>query len=206
MSEPSSLPDQTSAAGQPPYRQLRMTWPIHRRPEPELLSSPPGYVLRPAGDEDAQSFRDLMTRVDLGTWDDENLARTTATVVTGGWNIVVHESSGRLVATGMGHHRPIRDLYPDGHEVGWIAASPDHGGHRLGRIVTAVATARLLDIGAECIYLQTDDFRLPALKSYLSVGFVPHLWADGMAPRWRAICTRLNAPFTPEVWPGDQAG
>jgi mycothiol synthase len=179
-----------------------MLWPAGRLPDPELLRAPSSFVLRQAaGDEDAQRFRELMKRVDLGRWDDETLARTTSTVVRDGWQVIVHESGPELAATGMGHHRPVPDLYPDGYEVGWIAASPDHSGHGLGRIITAIATAQLIGVGAECIYLQTDDHRVPALKSYLSIGFVPHLWADGMTERWQAICGLLDVPFTPEAWP-----
>lgn len=202
--EPDAPPEPGSVApaDEPPYRQLRMLWPTALRPASALMHAPRGYQLRGGADDDTEAFLRLMTRVELGTWDVEKVLHWTTTVVPGGWTVVVHEASDQLVATCMGHRRPIKDLYPEGYEVGWIAASPDHAGHGLGRIITAVATARLLDVGARCIYLQTDDFRLPALKSYLEVGFVPHLWAEGMLERWRTICTQLKVPFTPKGWPG----
>ncbi len=180
--------------------QLRMLWPTDRQPASGSTSVPDGYLLRTAGTEDVPSFRSLMAQVELGTWDDETLAQVAATVVPSGWLVVVHEPTDTLVATGMAQQRPIEPLYPDGYEVGWIAAHPAHGGRGLGRAVTAAAAACLVEIGASCIYLQTDDFRLPAIKTYLRLGFVPHLWADGMEARWQEVCERLSWPFTPKAW------
>ena len=176
-----------------------MLWPLGASPADDDLRAPEGYRLRPAGPEDVPGFTALMAAVELGTWNDESLARTTASVVPGGWHVVAHEATGTLVATGMAQRNPI-PLYPDGREVGWIAAHPDHGGRGLGRLVTAVATRRLLDLDAARIFLRTDDHRSPALKAYLRLGFVPHLWAEEMSERWQAICARLDWPFAPERW------
>lgn len=204
--------------------QLHMLWPLGQRVDPESLRLPDGYALRPglraapdhpvdpaspadhadhpgANSADVASFRALMTRVGLGTWDDEQLTQVHKTVVPNGWQVVVHQPSGVLVATGMAQHNPIDDLYSDGYEVGWIAADPDHSGRGLGRVVTAAALQRLLDAKARCIYLRSDDFRLPALKTYLALGFLPHLYTASMPARWEAVCERLSWPFIPELWP-----
>jgi mycothiol synthase len=186
----------------PTQGQLRMYWPSKRRLDPEALAVPDGYVLRTAQPGDVLAFRDLMARVELGTWEDETLDKVRASVVPDGWGLVEHRPSGTVVATGMAQRGPIDGLYPDGYEVGWIAAHPDHSGRGLGRVVTAAATTRLVERGVSCIYLQTDDFRLPAIRTYLRLGFVPHLWSDGMAERWQAVCERLNWAFQPDTWPG----
>ncbi len=109
-------------------------------------------------------------------------------------------ATGTVVATGFAQDNPVPELYPDAHEVGWIAADPDHGGKGLGRAVTAAATARLLDLGAGQVYLRTDDHRLPAVRTYLALGFVPQFWTDGMAARWQEVCDRLGWPFDPVAW------
>ncbi|GAA5028936.1 GNAT family N-acetyltransferase [Actinopolymorpha pittospori] len=181
--------------------QLRMVWPSGRRLDPSALRLPDGYVVCPADADTLPAFRALMAKVELGAWDDETFARVHQTVLPGGWRVILHEASGTLVATGMAQHRPVEDLYPDGYEVGWIAADPQHSGRGLGRVVTALATARLAEEEAARVYLQTDDFRLPALKTYLGLGFVPHLWAAGMAERWQVICARLDWPYRPQDWP-----
>jgi mycothiol synthase len=181
------------------YRQLHMLWPTGRRPEPDALRLAPGYLLRPGTGEDVAPFRELMARVELGSWSDEELARVHATVLPDGWLVIVHQPTGRLVATGMAQHNPVPDLYPDGYEVGWIAAEPDHAGRGLGRSVTAAVTTRLVDAAATSIFLRTDDFRLPALAIYLRLGFTPHLYAPDMQDRWAAVYQRLGRAPTPST-------
>lgn len=185
-----------------PRTQLRMLWPAERRPEPSTLDCPAGYRMREATQADVPEFRTLMASVELGTWNEESLRKTFTDLLPGTWHVIAHERTGSLVATGMALHRPIADLYPDGEEVGWIAAHPEHAGHGLGRAVVATTVSRMLDLGAGRIYLQTDDFRLPAVKTYLGLGFLPHLWAADMPERWRNVCEQLNWPYTPEAWPG----
>src|SRR5262249_2745003 len=129
-----------------PDPQLHMRWPAGRRPAPDVLAAPPGYLLRPGEAADLPAFRELMARGEPGTWSDEELAKVQATVVPGGWQVAIHQATGDLVATGMAQDNPVPGVYPDGHEVGWIAAHPEHAGHGLGRLVTAAATARLVDL------------------------------------------------------------
>lgn len=182
-------------------RQLHMVWPVGRRPQSRDMSLPAGYVFREATDGDVEPFRALMKQVDLGSWDRDSLAAVRGTIIPHGWLVVVHEPSSALVATGMGQHRPVEELYPDGYEVGWIAVRPSHSGRRLGRAITAAVTDLLLRHGAQQLYLRTDDFRLSALKTYLALGFLPHLYASDMPARWQNICRHIGMPFTPESWP-----
>ncbi|MGH3660053.1 MAG: hypothetical protein ACRDUA_25715, partial [Micromonosporaceae bacterium] len=136
-----------------PDTQLHMLWPAGHLPTADALDLPEGYSLETAGSDHLPAFRELMAKVALGQWNDENLDRVRATVVPSGWQIVRHVPTGALVATGMAQRNPIADLYPAGHEVGWIAAHPDHGGRGLGRVITGAAVTRLVDLGASCVYL-----------------------------------------------------
>jgi mycothiol synthase len=70
----------------------------------------------------------------------------------------------------------------------------------LGATVCAAVVARLLSSGYTNIYLNTDDERYPAIKTYLKLGFRPVLLTADMAARWETICNRLAWPFTPEGW------
>ena len=36
-------------------------------------------------------------------------------------------------------------------------------------------------------FLNTDDFRIPAIKIYLGLGYRPYLYEDGMVDRWQAL-------------------
>ena len=65
--------------------------------------------------------------------------------------------------------------------------------------VCAAVTRRLLDIGYKDIHLGTEDFRLPAIKTYLKLGYIPFIYAIGMNERWADICDKLGWPFTPEA-------
>lgn len=117
-------------------QQLQMLWPVGRSIDRASLAVPEGYDLRPADEGSVAGFRALMARVELGTWDDDTLGAVRATVVPAGWMVVVHERTGAVVATGMAQHDPQAGADRVGHEVGWIAADPDHGGRGLGRAVT----------------------------------------------------------------------
>lgn len=181
--------------------QLRMLWPAGTRPAPAALALPTGYALRSATQHDVPAFLALTGTVELARWDDDSLRDCLDSLVPDGWHVAVHQPTGDLVATGMAQRKPIPDLYPDGYEVGWIAAHPRHSGHGLGRAVTAAATDRLVASGATTIYLQTDDHRLPAVKTYLALGFVPHLYQADMAARWQRVCEQLAWPYQPERWP-----
>jgi len=58
--------------------------------------------------------------------------------------------------------------------------------------VTDAAIARLIAAGYQRIYLLTDDFRLPALKTYMNVGMAPFLYAADMQGRWKEIRRQLR--------------
>lgn len=136
-----------------------------------MLCPPPGYRLQEGTQSGIPDFRALMALVDLGTWGEANLIRTISDVLPRSWHVLIHKATGALVATGMGLRRPIPDLYPNGYEVDWIAAHPLRAGHGLGRVIVAATVVRLLELEGRCMYLQTDDFRLAALKTYLRLGF-----------------------------------
>src|SRR5262249_19747075 len=130
--------------------------------------------------------------IDLAHWDTHHLTRLRDTILPGGFFVIEHEASGKLVATALAQHNP-RPQHPTGGEVGWVAADPTHAGKGLGPAVTAAAINRLVTAGYDCIYLLSDDFRLPALKVYLDVGMEPYVCAEGMAERWVRVREQLAA-------------
>ena len=73
----------------------------------------------------------------------------------------------------------------------------------MGLATCAAVTARFLSAGYRNIYLKTDDFRLPAIKIYLKLGYAPFLFTPEMKARWEAVCRKLDWPFTPQEKPGD---
>jgi len=72
--------------------------------------------------------------------------------------------------------------------VHMIAADSGYSGKKLGYEITAAVLRRIRDGGFEKAELTTDDFRLPAIKTYHALGFIPDLSVDGtMRGRWENI-------------------
>ena len=132
-------------------------------------------------------------------WTDETLAPWTLKILPEGWFLVVHQESGEVVATAMANHNP-NERHPFAGELGWVAAHPAHAGKGLGMAVCGAVVNRLRRGGYSRIYLNTDDFRLPALKTYLKLGWQPFIFVPDMEQRWREIYTKLNWPMRPEEW------
>lgn len=86
---------------------------------------------------------------------------------------------------------------PDEIDVGivhMVGVHSAHTGHKLGKCVTLSVLLYLRDHGFKCAKLGTDDFRLPAIKTYLNLGFLP-VYVDVTQPgRWREIFRKLDLP------------
>ena len=91
----------------------------------------------------------------------------------------------KLIATGTA----LLDQKSNGHGyVHMIAADAGYSGKRLGYEITAAVLRRLRNEGFDKAELTTDDFRLPAIKTYLNLGFIPDLSVDEtMCERWGKI-------------------
>ncbi len=111
---------------------------------------------------------------------------------------------------------PARDLFfvvaPDGTRVAtsagvlhgggegyihMVAADPICRGKGIGHAMLWRGVADLAARGATYVTLTTDDFRLPAIKTYLDGGFRPVLWPDpesDMRARWDAVIAELGYP------------
>jgi len=199
-----------------PQAQLQMVWPERLLASPPHVLVPPGYAMRQFAPSDADVYLALMAKAGFKSWDHEQIEKVLPSVLPGGWFLVEHAATGRLVATAMARHRPqvshlqlahsghvrIEDAtpHPDGGELSWVAADPEHKGKRLGMAVCAAVVARFLDAGYRRIYLLTDDHRLAAIRVYLALGFEPFLARDdpstslraGMAERWQEILKQLG--------------
>jgi mycothiol synthase len=73
-----------------------------------------------------------------------------------------------------------------------VAASPEHRGHQLGYQISLAALHQLVREGMHHAVLQTDDDRLPAIATYLKLGFAPYLIDANQAERWGNIYQDLG--------------
>ncbi|KKL76872.1 hypothetical protein LCGC14_2040570, partial [marine sediment metagenome] len=187
------VPDSRSWLEPPRLPQLQMIWPERRLDSPPEPVVPSGYSLRcyDDSDSDADGWLAVMAKAGFDGWDRSQLAGTLKTVLPGGFHLIVHQGSGAIVAVTMAQHCPM-DGHPYGGIVGWVAGDPDHKGKGIGLAVVGAATARLIRGGYTDIYLQTDDWRLPAIKVYLKLGFEPLMYLDDMPQRWQAVRDKLG--------------
>ncbi len=76
-----------------------------------------------------------------------------------------------------------------------LAAKPEARGHHLGWAMTTYSLNKLdkeLPQGERMVRLKSDDWRLPAVLTYLRAGFQPVLFDVDMDTRWKAICDKLD--------------
>ena len=75
------------------------------------------------------------------------------------------------------------------HMVGIL---PSHAGKRLGYFVSLAAMYRMAEENRLRTILQTDDFRISAIKSYLRLGYEPEIVHPNQVDRWKQIFTEIN--------------
>ena len=56
-------------------------------------------------------------------------------------------------------------------ELGWVVVQPAHRGQGLGLQVCRAVLCFARDLGYRYVYLLTEDYRLPAIRLYLRLGF-----------------------------------
>lgn len=176
---------------------LEMVWPEAKLNNPPAISLSSGYQLRQFKPDDQKAYFELLEAAGMSSCSLEYWEKH---ILPNGFFVIENEENGKLVATCMASHYPT-PRHPRAGNFGWLAADPAHKGHHLGYSVAAAVTARLIAGGYLRIYLGTHDFRLPAIKIYLNMGWVPLLYQEDMEMRWKTICENLNFPFEPEKWP-----
>ncbi|MBI2505419.1 MAG: GNAT family N-acetyltransferase [Candidatus Latescibacteria bacterium] len=166
--------------------QLRMGY---MNPAPPAVEGvPAGYQLRPFQAGDEPGWMELLNaNGELGEWSLERIAG----ILGGGLkNQFFAVCGGQLTACAGVHDTQLEGA--EYWEIGWVASHPQHRGKGLGVQVTAAALGAALELPRRPIVLRTDDFRLPAIKVYLKLGFVPLLDHPSYPERWRLIHSRLG--------------
>ena len=96
----------------------------------------------------------------------------------------------QAVGTATAWHKP---LCPPGtgylHMVGVL---PEYSGRSLGYAISLAALEVMRAHGDSRAILHTDDFRLPAIRAYLKLGFEPVIDSEAMRERWKAVFAALG--------------
>lgn len=100
--------------------------------------------------------------------------------------------NGRDVATTTAVENP---KYPG---EGWfrmVGVRKEEAGKGYGKLITLAALHELRQRGYKSAVLSTDDTRISAICTYLSVGFRPVYSHESHAPRWEQIKKQLPKKF-----------
>jgi mycothiol synthase len=163
-----------------------------RRPHlyelPQLPTAPPGYSMRTYEADDCRGLGEVLSRSFQELWDDERVRSTlTAAPDVVRTHVVLCEA--RLVATAS--VRILPDLYPGSGYLHYVGVDPAHTRRGLGRLVTLRVLHDFRDAGLRDAVLETEVFRLPAIRLYLQLGFVPESRDLGEQIRWSSALPRL---------------
>ncbi|MGB3330293.1 MAG: GNAT family N-acetyltransferase, partial [Thermomicrobiales bacterium] len=152
-----------------------------------------GYALRQAtaADEEALAAVLSIAFVESGGWTPDTVRErlTRADDVDAVYVVTFNDEP---VATASSRHDDAR--FPGSGYVHWVGALPGHSGRRLG---SALMDRLLVDFrarGYRDAVLETDDFRLPAIRTYLRHGYVPvteDVKGENHRARWSAILPQV---------------
>jgi mycothiol synthase len=146
---------------------------------------PAGYEMRLLRSEDDQALADLMQVVFPDyTWTVEVTRRALVNAPDVD-AIYVIEHEGAVVATASARYD--RDKFPDSGYVHWVGVHPDHRGRKLGRLISVRVLEHFRDAGCRDAVLETDDFRIPAIKTYLGLDFIPECDHPNHPERWARV-------------------
>ncbi len=84
------------------------------------------------------------------------------------------------------------DYPPDCAVLHMVGVLPEHTGHRLGYYVSLSAMKHAREEGFSRMALRTDDWRIPAVKTYLRLGYMPVVIHENQIERWKKILRQIN--------------
>ena len=172
-----------------PPQQLSMTMTADRVQPLADVELPEGYVLRGYRHGDEEGWLELLHRGGfLREWDRARIdAHLADPERQDGSRVVYHH--GALVAATFASRQtqPVRAGILD-----YVVSHPEHRGRGLGRAVCTAVMRFMVRRGYRRIALSTDDWRLPAIGLYLSLGFEPEMTREDMPARWAAVEKKLR--------------
>jgi mycothiol synthase len=155
---------------------------------PDAPPLPPGYAVRPYEPADLAGLAEMLTAAYGVRWDEARVRRDLAEAPdVERIYLAVHD--GTPVATASARLVPQR--FPGSGYVHFVGTAPEHRGKGLATLVTLRVLHHFREAGLRDAVLETDDFRLPALRTYLRLGFVPEYREPEQQRRWARLLPRL---------------
>ena len=175
--------------GEPKPPQLRMR--LHRFDSLPPVALPSGYGMTTLREAGVDAWMDALNSTgQLGDWDVDRAGDW----LTGERSAI---SEGTFIVTFDGRPAATCCTIPPTSterraELGWLSVSPEHQGRGLGSQVCLAVLHFARRMGYAEIYLNTDDWRLPAVKTYLALGFEPEMAHESHPRRWAAVYEELG--------------
>ncbi len=171
---------------------------VHRNPAGvTTAAAPAGICLRTYQPGDERAWADIVNATDMGGAYDVSSTKSSLTQTTRfdpqGLFFACDAASGRALATACAYW-----TYSFGRRratLHMVAALPEAAGKGLGALVCQAVLNYFAQHGQREVILTSDDHRLPAIVTYLRLGFEPmrfHRGEDHQA-RWQAVHEKLGA-------------
>lgn len=166
--------------------QLSMRHDLVEIGSPRLLGTQ--FRLRTAVRSDASELAEVLS-LGFDPWDEERVFRELLDDPNVPETYVV-ELDSRVVGTASYQLKP--DLDADAGWVHYVGVHPDARGNGLGEVLTHKVLEQCVARNRKRAFLTTDDFRLPAIRIYLKLGFAPVCWHSSHQDRWEKISQQLS--------------
>ena len=166
---------------------------VHPGPLPVLdpAVARSGVVLREAVDGDAVGLAALLADAfESAEWD-ESRARTVLLdhpEVLRTW-LAIDKATGEVLGTASEAHHP--DRYGERGYVHFVGAGSAARGRGVGALLMQAVMDGFVRDGRTGAVLETDDFRLPAVRLYLRLGFVPEYRSEEERAAWSRVLPEL---------------
>lgn len=177
---------------------LEMIWQLDK--DQELPESTLGsdYILRVFdGERDLEKYNQLLVNTEMGVCPLEPYWYNH--ILPDGFFVVEHLKTKEIVGACFASHHPSQ-RHPFAGNLGWLAVDSAHRGNSIGIALVLAVMKRLKKSGYNRIYLETHDFRIPAIALYFKTGWVPYLYNEEVTNRWKRVAESLKLTYEPEKW------
>jgi mycothiol synthase len=158
---------------------------------PPIPPLPPGYTLREYQDGDLEPVARLLSAAfNDENWTPDQVRRKLVDAPDVRKTFVVAYEGAPVAVASV---RLLPDRFPDSGYLHWVAVDPAHQGRKLGAVVVLAVLHEFARIGCKDAVLETDDDRLPAIKTYQNLGFRPEHREPMHVDRWAKIASDLLA-------------
>jgi len=165
------------------------------RPNLENLGTvvaPSGYEIRTYNKGDEAAWAEIINNSLGPGWDAKKCRRQlTGRLRFRPYGLFFATYEGKPIGTACSWTHSLREKKVGAvHMVGVV---PEHQGRRLGYALCLSVLRFLQENGFQSARLTTDDFRLPAIKTYLNLGFQPDYIEEDHKSRWITVFANLES-------------